>query len=131
MRIFTGTMMEEVAWRIQEHTRYLYDARGMSCTVTFEDDEGAAYITFCQGQIFTTGDGYSPFGSDFYIAADNETWDTCFCGDPRSRIYELSGGPIKLKGNMFAFAANAKAFTNLWEIVRDIYLEGKENENCG
>lgn len=123
MRIITETLLQSAADELKTDEKFLHESRAFTGTVTFEDEEGAAYMTFFRGTLMEIGDGYSLFGSEYYISASTENWMKAFTeADPRFGIYELDGDLISFKGNQYTFAANAKAFYSIWLAVRDAYI---------
>lgn len=123
MKIFSGELMADAAARLVEDPDFGYHSRALSGTITFEDGESAAYITFFQGKIVKTGEGYNEFGSEFYLTASASNWDQAFRGDARKGIYELNGSLLQMKGNIFVWGGNIKAFSGVWKAVREAYLE--------
>lgn len=129
MSIITYRLLKSAAENLQKNETFLHESRALTGTITFEDEKGAAYLSFYRGKLMEIGDGYSIYGSEFYISATNNNWIKAFTdADARFGIYELDGQLITFKGNQYTFAANAKAFYAIWLAVREAYQKQAEKE---
>lgn len=124
MQIISKKLLEKAMKKLLDNKKFLHDCRGFSGTITFEDEENAAYVTFFRGKFIEIGEGYSVFGSDFYITATADNWKKVFLEVPEAYgIFESNGDLIRLKGNQYVYLANALAFYDIWQGVKSAFKE--------
>ena len=131
MSIFSRELLENAMEPLRQDEDFIHISRALTATITFEANaENAAYLEFYRGRLMNVDEGYSVYGSEFYICATDENWKKAFTQtNPRYGIFELDGDLIRLKGNQYVFAANAKAFYRIWLAVRRAYNEEHRTES--
>lgn len=123
MGIINQVFLKNVVDRLKNNDSFSNYARALSSTISFKDDDGEAYITFYCGKPIAIEQGVSETGSDFYISASNDNWDTMM-REPRFGIFEENGfARLTLRGNIYIYCGNAMAFYILWNTMKDVYLD--------